>query len=75
VSTQTPTAETPARKIGRGRKKADAGAARPYEGLFEANFKVDQDMFEITDLREGIEGGDKTWMEEVKCLVCSTRIC
>lgn len=75
VSTQTPTAETPARKVGRGRKKADASSARPYEGLFEANFKVDQDMFEITDLREGIEGGDKTWMEEVKCLVCGTRIC
>jgi hypothetical protein len=75
VSTQTPTAETAPRKAGRGRKKADAGSARLYEGLFEANFKVDQDMFEITDLREGIEGGDKTWLEEVKCLVCGTRIC
>ncbi|KAK2610979.1 hypothetical protein N8I77_004363 [Diaporthe amygdali] len=73
-TTQTPTGETPARKVGRGRKKADAGSAKPYEGLFEANFKVDQDMFEITDLREGIDG-DKTWMEEVKCLVCGTRIC
>lgn len=75
VSTQTPTAEPPARKVGRGRKKADTGSAKPYDGLFEATFKVEQDMFEITDLREGVEGGEKTWMEEVKCLVCGTRIC
>lgn len=72
---QTPTAETP-RKGGRGRKKADYDmSSKPYEGLFEATFKPDDDMFEIKDLREDIEGGQKTWLEEVHCLVCSTRIC
>lgn len=74
---QTPTGDTPARKIARGRKKADVSStgSKPYEGLFEATFKPDDDMFEITDLRHGIEGGDKTWMEEVACLVCGMRIC
>lgn len=74
---QTPTGGTPVRKVGRGRKKADASDmnSKPYEGLFEATFKPEDDMFEIKDLREGIEGGEKTWLEEVKCLVCGTRIC
>lgn len=75
-TTQTPTAEAPARKGGRGRKKGDNDTGyRPYEGLFEATFKPDNDKFEIKDLRDGIEGGQKTWMEDVNCLVCGTRIC
>ncbi|KAK7745348.1 hypothetical protein SLS53_002844 [Cytospora paraplurivora] len=71
---QTPTGSTPARKVGRGRKKADASEqnSRPYEGLFEATFLSQEDKFLITDLRTGIEGGEKTWKEEVKCLVCGT---
>lgn len=74
---QTPTGGTPARKVGRGRKKADASdlSSRPYEGLFEATFKPEIDKFEITDLRDDIEGGEKTWLEDVNCLVCGTRIC
>lgn len=74
-TTQTPTAETP-RKPGRGRKKADHDMnAKPYEGLFEATFQPEADMFEIKDLRQGVEGGQKTWLEEVNCLVCGSRIC
>lgn len=71
---QTPTGSTPARKVGRGRKKADASEqnSRPYEGLFEATFLSQEDKFLITDLRTGVEGGEKTWKEEVKCLVCGT---
>lgn len=74
-TTQTPVVETP-RKPGRGRKKADPEeSARPYEGLFEATFQPDADMFEIKDLRQGVDGGQKTWLEEVNCLVCGSRIC
>lgn len=74
-TTQTPTTDTP-RKPGRGRKKADHDMnAKPYEGLFEATFQPDADMFEIKDLRQGVEGGQKTWLEEVNCLVCGSRIC
>lgn len=59
---------------GRGRKKAaDDPNAKPYEGLFEATFKPDHDMFEIKDLRD-IPGGDKTWLEEAHCLLCNSRI-
>lgn len=62
------------RKPGRGRKKGtDGGAAKPYEGLFDAKFNPDNDKFEITDLRD-LPGGDKTWYEEAHCLVCGSRI-
>lgn len=74
-TTQTPVAEAP-RKPGRGRKKADPEeGARPYDGLFEAIFQPDTDMFEIKDMRQGVDGGQKTWLEEVNCLVCGSRIC
>lgn len=72
-NTQTPSAETP-RKPGRGRKKATEDLTnKPYEGLFEATFQPEKDMFEIKDLRD-VQGGDKTWLEEVDCLVCGSRI-
>lgn len=72
-NTQTPSAETP-RKPGRGRKKAvDDLNYKPYEGLFEATFQPDKDVFEIKDLRD-VQGGDKTWLEEVDCLICGSRI-
>lgn len=72
-NTQTPSAETP-RRPGRGRKKAAEDLNyKPYEGLFEATFQPEKDMFEIKDLRE-LQGGDKTWLEEVDCLVCGSRI-
>lgn len=87
LNNQTPSAETPGkgtpnRKPGRPRKKAvDSPAitdskAKPYEGLFEATVRMDLSppVLEITDLREGVEGGEKTWQEEINCLVCGTRI-
>lgn len=71
---QTPSADTP-RKNGRGRKKEHDLSSKPYEGLFEATFLPESDKFEIKDLRAGIEGGEKTWLEEVNCLVCGSLIC
>ena len=84
---QTPSAETPGkgtpnRKPGRPKKKvADASAvteskSKPYEGLFDATVRMDLSppMLEIKDLREGVEGGEKTWQEEINCLVCGSRI-
>lgn len=66
--------EEGSRKPGRGRKRAiDDLSTRPYEGLFEATFQPDNDKFEVTDLRD-VQGGDKTWFEEVNCLVCGSRI-
>lgn len=76
-TTQTPSAEVP-RKIGpgRGRKKPEHDLnIRPYEGKFDATFKPEEDVFEIQDLREGVEGGLRTWTEQVQCLVCGSRIC
>lgn len=74
-TTQTPTAETPARKGGRGRKKADNDLNhKPYEGLFEATFASESGTFEIKDLRAGVEGGQKTWVEDAHCLICGARI-
>lgn len=67
--------ETPARKGGRGRKKADNDLNhKPYAGLFEATFVSENGTFEVRDLRTGIEGGQEKWHEEAFCLVCGTRI-
>lgn len=74
-TTQTPIAETAARKGGRGRKKAEVDLSnKPYEGKFEATFSSEISSMEIKDLRAGVEGGQKTWTEDVHCLVCGTRI-
>ncbi|KAJ9157664.1 BAH domain-containing protein [Pleurostoma richardsiae] len=78
VSTDTPRKGTPARKVGRPKKKtADRQQdEKPYEGLFEAALLMDLNppMLEIRDLREGIEGGEKSWKEEIKCLLCGSQI-
>lgn len=74
-TTQTPTVETPARKGGRGRKKADTNLnQKPYEGLFEATFVSESGTFEIKDLRTGVEGGQRSWTVDAHCLICGTRI-
>lgn len=74
-ATQTLATETPARKGGRGRKKADNDLNhKPYAGLFEATFVSESGTFEVKDLRTGIEVGQEKWNEETFCLVCGTRI-
>jgi hypothetical protein len=72
---------TPGRKPGRPRKKAGAEAngdsARPWEGLFEATLKtadMGPPVIEFRDLRDGVEGGEKTWTEPVKCLLCGNQV-
>jgi len=68
---------------GRPRKKRVAGdgifdskAARPYEGLFDATVRMDltPNMMEFRDLRVGVEGGEKKWMEPIHCLICGSQI-
>ncbi|KAK4116476.1 hypothetical protein N656DRAFT_794782 [Canariomyces notabilis] len=71
---------TPGRRPGRPRKKgseANGESARPWEGLFEASLKmmdIGPPLIEFKDLREGIVGGEKTWTEPVKCLLCGTKV-
>lgn len=71
---------TPGRKPGRPRKKgaeANGESARPWEGLFDATLKtadMGPPMIEFRDLRDGIVGGEKTWTEPVKCLLCGTQV-
>lgn len=61
----------------RGRpRKSDAGelsASKPYEGLFEGVIRNDLSppVVEITDLRQDVSGGEKSWTEPIKCLLCS----
>jgi hypothetical protein len=71
------------RKPGRPRKKGGAGeangesSARPWEGLFEATLKtadMGPPLIEFRDLREGVVGGEKTWTEPVKCLLCGNQV-
>jgi hypothetical protein len=71
---------TPGRKLGRPLKKgskANGESARPWEGLFEAALKtadVGPPLIEFKDLREGVVGGEKTWTERVKCLLCGNQV-
>lgn len=71
---------TPGRKPGRPRKKgaeANGDSARPWEGLFEASLKtadIGPPVIEFRDLREGIVGGETTWTERVKCLLCGDQV-
>lgn len=70
------------RKAGRPKKSAlyngrGGKNAKPWLGLFEVSMKMaDQGppLLEFKDLREGIEGGEKTWTEPVKCLVCGNNV-
>ena len=71
---------TPGRKLGRPLKKgskANGESARPWEELFEATLKtadVGPPLIEFKDLREGVVGGEKTWTERVKCLLCGDEV-
>ncbi|KKO98179.1 hypothetical protein THAR02_09723 [Trichoderma harzianum] len=58
----------------RGRRKKSS--KKPWEGLFEATLKMNEGptVWEVTDLREGVEGGEKKWTEPAYCLLCDTLI-
>ncbi|KAI0842953.1 hypothetical protein F5Y06DRAFT_77503 [Hypoxylon sp. FL0890] len=65
------------KRRGRPRKsEADQAAAKPYVGLFEAVIDSDRSppVLEITDLRENVTGGDKSWTEPLQCLICGHEI-
>lgn len=82
----TETPDTAVKRRGRPRKSDANGqparatpsktSGKPYEGLFEAALLLDVSppMLEITDLRANVHGGEKTWQERIKCLVCGTEI-
>ncbi|KAK0630063.1 hypothetical protein B0T17DRAFT_209059 [Bombardia bombarda] len=78
---------TPGRKPGRPRKKSEMNgdSSKPWEGLFEVTLKTDPTsgpvkkeeglpLLVFKDLREGIVGGQKTWTEPVRCLVCGALV-
>ncbi|GJN72996.1 ebs-bah-phd domain-containing protein [Purpureocillium lilacinum] len=72
------TIEKPSRSssVKRGRGKKAAVESKPYEGLFEAELILDNGptAWQITDLRQGVTGGDRTWTQPATCLVCGTKI-
>ncbi|KAL7940359.1 hypothetical protein V8C42DRAFT_349552 [Trichoderma barbatum] len=49
---------------------------KTWGGLFEATLKINEGpmVWQVTDLREGIEGGKKKWTEPGYCLLCDTLI-
>ncbi len=75
----TPGKSTPGKKPGRPKKKnseINGDSANPWDGLFDVSIKMDSSppLLEFVDLREGIVGGEKTWTETIKCLVCGSQI-
>ncbi|KAF4464434.1 hypothetical protein FALBO_8727 [Fusarium albosuccineum] len=82
--TDTPTpGPTPSRTLNvsvkgsakKGRKKKNPDY-KPYQGLFEATLKMNEGptVWEIRDLRDKVEDGEKTWTEKAHCLMCSAVI-
>ncbi|XDG07045.1 hypothetical protein ABKA04_006660 [Annulohypoxylon sp. FPYF3050] len=72
-------ASSDTKRRGRPRKSEpiEKATARPYEGLFEAVIHSEGDgpsVLEITDLRENVTGGDKSWKEPLQCLICGQEI-
>lgn len=71
-------ASTEPKRRGRPRKSElnDQAAAKPYEGLFEGVIHSERSppVLEITDLRDSVTGGDKSWTEPVQCLICGHEI-
>ncbi|XXG94055.1 hypothetical protein Hte_000306 [Hypoxylon texense] len=63
------------KRRGRPRKseRDDPTANKPYEGLFEAIILSDLSppMLEVTDLRDNVTGGEKSWTEPLHCLICN----
>ncbi|TGJ80380.1 hypothetical protein E0Z10_g8383 [Xylaria hypoxylon] len=48
---------------------------KPYEGLFSAVINdMSPPVVEIQDLRESVTGGEKSWTEPLRCLLCSADI-
>lgn len=85
AGSETPSKGTPskaagsAKKLAKSRKRQGEGfgeGAKPYMGLFEVTLRMDTSppILEFSDLREGIVGGDKTWTEPIKCLLCGSQI-
>ncbi|KAL7940076.1 hypothetical protein V8C42DRAFT_364396 [Trichoderma barbatum] len=58
----------------RGKRKKSS--KKPWGGLFEATLKLNEGplVWQVTDLREGVEGGEKKWTELAYCLLCDTLI-
>ena len=50
--------------------------AKPYERLFEVELRMDLSppILEFRDLRQDVEGGEKTWQEPINCLVCGSQV-
>lgn len=66
-------------KKGKSRKKGSEAlgvAGKPYQGLFEVSLRMDMSppTLEFKDLREGVVGGERSWTEPIKCLMCGAPI-
>ncbi|KAH9999573.1 hypothetical protein F4779DRAFT_635976 [Xylariaceae sp. FL0662B] len=72
-----PTSAKPKHR-GRPRKSepAESVNTKPYEALFEAVIRdeLSPPVLEITDMRDNIAGGEKSWTEPLRCLLCGQEI-
>ncbi|KAI0195465.1 hypothetical protein F4808DRAFT_330426 [Astrocystis sublimbata] len=67
----------PPKKKGRPRKSESKAelVKKPYEGLFSAAIhELSPLTVEITDLRENVTGGEKSWKESLHCVLCNAQI-
>ncbi|KAK5630088.1 hypothetical protein RRF57_005803 [Xylaria bambusicola] len=68
---------TETKRKGRPRKSevSEVVNTKPYEGLFTAVINdTSTPVVEIQDLRESVTGGEKSWTEPLRCLLCNADI-
>ncbi|KAL6790227.1 hypothetical protein GGI42DRAFT_219551 [Trichoderma sp. SZMC 28013] len=80
TETPTPTPPNTSDKCSKSalakRGKCKKSLKKPWVGLFKATHKMNEGplVWQVTDLREGVEGGEKKWTELAYCLLCGTLI-
>ncbi|KAH9902303.1 hypothetical protein F4778DRAFT_781534 [Xylariomycetidae sp. FL2044] len=77
ASSTPTTGESKRKRRPRKSEPGDPGTTKPYQGLFEATIKDDHTgppVVEIVDLREGVTGGERSWIESLRCIACNEEI-
>lgn len=75
-ASMTPSSDLQSNGTGSKRGRKPKVERKPYDGLFAAALVTDQGpaLWKITDLRDDVAGGVKSWTEPANCLICDTRL-
>ncbi len=62
--------------VRRSKQRTKEEQSKPYLGLFDATIlpNAAPPTIEIRDLRDNVDGGEKSWVESLSCIVCGKAI-